>query len=172
MRRFVPTVRAISIASLTTATLLSSQSALAEDLVTTKKPSLELSMEIAKAAVDDCREKGYQVSAVVVDRGANPQVVLRDDKTNRFTIQIAEEKANAVILSGVASSVFRKNRGDIQQEMNHVKGVLVLEGGVPIIAGGEMIGALGVSGAPGGDKDEECAVAAIESVQETLDFAE
>ena len=59
------------------------------------------------------------------------------------------KKANAVILSGVPSGAFRDNRRDIQQEMNHVKGVLVLQGGLPIAAGGYQLGAIGVSGAPG-----------------------
>lgn len=81
-------------------------------------------------------------------------------------------KANAVILSGISSGVFRDNRCDIQQEMNHVTGILVLQGGLPIEAGGYQLGAIGVSGAPGGDKDELCAGKAIEKVQEHLEFAD
>ena len=75
-------------------------------------------------------------------------------------------------MSGVSSAEFRKNRADIKAEMNEVTGILALDGGVPIQAAGSMLGAVGVSGAPGGDIDEACALKAIEKVQERLDFAE
>jgi uncharacterized protein GlcG (DUF336 family) len=91
---------------------------------------------------------------------------------SRFTIQIAEEKANAVILSGVSSAEFRRNRDDIRAEMNHVEGILVLEGGVPVEVAGSLVAALGVSGAPGGDKDEACARQALDSQRERLEFAD
>ena len=56
--------------------------------------------------------------------------------------------------------------------MNKVSGILVLNGGVPIRAAGSLLGAIGVSGTPGGEKDETCALKALEKVQERLDFAE
>ena len=157
------------------ATLLlgvASASVNAADMVSVKQISAELASDLAWEAVRACREKGYQVSAVVVDRSASTQVVIRDTLAPRFTIQIAEEKANAVILSKVSSSEFRKNREDIRMEMNHVDGLLVLEGGVPITAAGSLVGAIGVSGAPGGDKDAECALEALENVADRLEFAD
>lgn len=144
----------------------------ASDLIATKQMSMELAREIATRAVEACRAQGYQVAAVVVDRGAAPQAVLRDMYAARFTIEIAERKANAVILAGVASSEFRRNRADIRAEMNEVGGILVLDGGVPVRAGGSLVGAVGVSGAPGGDKDEACAKQALDSVFERLEFAD
>ncbi len=146
--------------------------AFADDILTVKQLSLELATDIAQRAVQQCRKAGYQVSAVVVDRSGAVQVVMRDALASRFTIEIAQKKANAVVLSGVASSTFRKNRADIRAEMNHVEGILMLEGGLPIRAAGALLGAVGVSGAPGGDKDEACAAAALASVQERLEFAE
>lgn len=142
------------------------------DLVQVKRLGMELAAELAGAAVLACREQGYQVAAVVVDRAGVPQAMLRDVLASRFTIQIAEEKANAVILSGVGSAEFRRNRGDIRAEMNHVDGILMLEGGVPVEAAGSLVAALGVSGAPGGDKDEACARRALEGLQERLEFAD
>jgi hypothetical protein len=65
-----------------------------------------------------------------------------------------------------------KNRADMRAELNEIPGVFLLQGGLPIRAGGSLIGAVGVSGAPGGEKDEACAAAAIKAVQERLDFAE
>lgn len=153
-------------------TACASVSATAEDLIGVKQISAEFASDLAWETVKVCREKGYQVSAVVVDRSASTQVVIRDTLAPRFTIQIAEEKANAVILSKVSSSEFRKNREDIRMEMNHVSGLLVLEGGLPITASGSLVGAIGVSGAPGGDKDAECAMAALEKLADRLEFAD
>jgi len=146
--------------------------AAAKDVVTQRTVGMELARDLAQAAVEACRADGWQVTAVVVNRAGDIQAVLRDSLASRYTIQIAQEKAEAVILSGVASADFRRNRQDIRMEMNHVNGILVLEGGVPIHAGGSLIGALGVSGAPGGDKDERCALAALAKLQERLEFAE
>jgi uncharacterized protein GlcG (DUF336 family) len=144
----------------------------AKDVITQRTVGLELARDLAQASVDACRERGWQVSAVVVNRAGDMQALLRDSLASRYTMQIAREKAEAVILSGVASSDFRRNRPDIRMEMNHVDGILVLEGGLPIRAGGALIGALGVSGAPGGDNDELCAKAALDKLQERLEFAE
>ena len=146
--------------------------AFAADVVTLRQLSLELATEIAHAALQQCRKEGYQVSVVVVDRGGAVQVALRDTLAPRFTLEISEKKANAVILSGVSSSTFRKNRADIRQEMNHIGGIVVLEGGLPITAAGALLGAVAVSGAPGGDKDEACAKVALAKVQERLEFAD
>jgi uncharacterized protein GlcG (DUF336 family) len=72
----------------------------------------------------------------------------------------------------VSSSEFRRNREDIRMEMNHVDGLLVLEGGLPVTASGSLVGAIGVSGAPGGDLDAECAMQAMEKIAERLEFAD
>lgn len=145
---------------------------MAADVITVKKLMPDLALEMVQTAVNACRVEGYQVTAVVVDRDGAAMALLRDVHASRFTIQIARDKANAVILSGIASGVFRDNRGDIQQEMNHVEGVLVLQGGLPIRAAGYLLGAIGVSGAPGGEKDEVCAQKALDAVQERLEFAD
>ncbi|MCW8875204.1 MAG: heme-binding protein [Gammaproteobacteria bacterium] len=142
------------------------------DLLPARLISLSLAQEIAAGAVDACREKGYQVSAVVVDRSGYPMVALRDVYASRFTLQIAEEKANAVILSGLSSAEFVANRGDIKDEMNLVDGVLMLAGGLPIRAAGALLGAVGVSGAPGGELDEACARVALDAVEARLEFAD
>lgn len=142
----------------------------APDAVNVKQIGMELAMDIAHAAILDCRSKGYNVSAAVVDRSANVQALLRDTMAARFSMQIAENKANAVIMSGVSSAEFRSNRTDIKDEMNQVDGILVLDGGLKIESGGSMLGAIGVSGAPGGDKDAECAQAALDKLAERLEF--
>lgn len=155
---------------LTSAAIISS--AQASDSLTVKTISMELARDIASESLNACRKKGYQVSAVVVDRSGLIQVALRDDLASRFTLQIAEEKANSVILSGINSGDFRQSRGDIRPELNHMDGIIIMQGALPIEIAGARIGAIGVSGAPGGEKDELCAQQALEHFSERLDFAD
>ena len=142
------------------------------DVITAKKMSMELAAVIANKAVKTCRKLGFQVTAVVVDRSGEAQVIMRDVYASRFTIQMAQGKANAAILGGVSTAELLKNQRDIRPELNHVDGILIIQGGLPIFAGGYLIGAVGVSGAPGGDQDEMCAQKALDSVRDRLDFVE
>lgn len=142
----------------------------AQDVYDEQNIGMELARDLATEAIIACREKGFSVSAVVVDKHGNQRVALRDDFASRFTLQIAEEKANATIMSGLYSGDFRAKRGDIRPELNHVKGVLMMVGAVPIVSGGTRIGAIGVSGAPGGEKDEACALKALEKLEDRLGF--
>lgn len=140
------------------------------DVVNTRLMTLSLAKDVAGKAVQACRDAGYQVSVVVVDRSGGLQVVLRDVYASRFTVELAQRKANTVVLSGTSSSRMRVDRADIRAELNESRDLLVLDGAVPIRAAGVLLGAVGVSGAPGGDKDEACARKAVEAVQERLDF--
>ena len=142
----------------------------ANDSLTVKTISMELARDIANESITACRKKGYQVSAVVVDRNGLIQVALRDDLASRFTLQIAEEKANSVILSGINSGDFRQSRADIRPELNHMDDLIIMQGALPIEIAGSRIGAIGVSGAPGGDKDELCAHQALHSLSERMEF--
>ncbi len=144
----------------------------AGDSLSVNTIGLDLAKDIAYESVKACRKMGFQVSAVVVDRNGLIQSALRDDLASRFTLQIAEEKANSVILSGINSGTFRKSRGDIRPELNHMNGIIIMQGALPIEVAGSKIGAIGVSGAPGGDIDESCAQQALDVVKERLDFAE
>jgi uncharacterized protein GlcG (DUF336 family) len=144
----------------------------ATDVVSVKLMTLELAVDIARGAVEACREDGYQVSVVVTDRSGRTQVVMRDVYANQYMTQLAKAKTSAVVLSNTSSSSLGRNRADIVAELNHLEELLVLDGGVPITVAGSMIGAVGVSGAPGGDLDEACALRGIEGVQERLDFAD
>jgi len=142
------------------------------DIITQKNIGLEAANYIAKMSVDACRKDGFNVSVVVVDKHGNVRSVMRDDLAAKYTIEIAQRKANMVVMSGIASGAFKAARADIQQELNHIEGLIVMQGGLPIHASGALIGAVGVSGAPGGDKDEACAAVAIEAITERLEFAD
>jgi uncharacterized protein GlcG (DUF336 family) len=143
----------------------------AEDVLSVKNIGMELARDLATKAIETCRDMGYQVSAVVVDRNGLVRAALRDDLAARFTLQIAEEKANATIMSGIDSGEFRANRQDIRPELNHISGIIMMQGAIQLSAGGHRIGALGVSGAPGGDKDEQCAQKALAALEERIEFA-
>lgn len=150
--------------------LLFQSFAYADDKVTTQNIGMELASDIAKESVLACRKAGYQVSAVVVDRFGITRAVLRDDLAARFTMQIAKDKANMSVMSGLKSGEFRQKRPDIRQELNHINGLIVMQGGVPIVSQGIRIGAVGVSGAPGGEKDEKCAMEALDKLADRLEF--
>ena len=148
-----------------------SNTLMAADIVRTINLGMELARDIANNTVIACRKQGYHVSAVVVDRHGITRAALRDDLASRFTLEIAERKANMSIMSWMDSGEFAKVRSDIQQELNHIDGLIVMNGAIKIISGGYNLGAVGVSGAPGGEKDAACARRALETLNERIEFA-
>ena len=156
----------VVVAAVAAATMLS-----AADVVRIERMDMGLAAEIAQRSVAACREQGYQVSAVVVDRSANVQVVMRDTFAARFTIQLAQQKANAAVMAGTDTTEFVANRGDIRNEINNIDGLIMMEGGVLVKSGDTILGAVGVSGAPGGKLDGACAQKALGSLKERLAFA-
>jgi uncharacterized protein GlcG (DUF336 family) len=153
-------------------TFMLSLQAFGADVFTQKNIGLEAANDIARMSIEKCRKDGFNVSAAVVDKHGNLRTVMRDDHAARQTVEIAQRKANLVVMSGTATGMFQKARADIQQELNHIDGLIVMQGGLPITSGGIIIGAIGVSGAPGGDKDEACAAAALKKMVERLEFAD
>lgn len=151
--------------------VLLSTSVSAGDIIVDKSIGMELARDIASETIIACRKDGFHISAVVVDRFGLKRAALRDDRASRFTLEIAERKANMTVMAWTDSGAFKKARADIQQELNHIDGLIVMEGGLKIIAGGYNIGAVGVSGAPGGDKDAACARKALETLAERIEFS-
>ena len=147
------------------------QTTLAADIVSDKSLGMELARDIASETILACRMDGYHVSAVVVDRYGLVRASLRDDLAARFTLEIAERKANMTVMAWTDSGQFKKAREDIRQELNHIDGLIVMDGGIKVVAGGYNLGAVGVSGAPGGEKDAACAKKALEKLQDRIEFA-
>lgn len=143
----------------------------AADVVSDKNIGMELARDIASETILACRADGYHVSAVVVDRHGLLRAALRDDLAVRFTLEIAERKANMTVMAWTDSGQFKQARADIRQELNHIEGLIVMDGGIKIVAGGYNLGAVGVSGAPGGDKDAACAKKALQKLNERIEFA-
>jgi len=75
------------------------------------------------------------------------------------------------VMAWTDSGALKKARPDIRQELNHIDGLIVMEGGIKIVSGGYNVGAVGVSGAPGGDKDAACANKALKKLNERIEFA-
>lgn len=142
-----------------------------QDFLSVKRMSMELARDIAEAAVKACREKGYQVTAAVVDRNGDTQVTMRDVYAPEVSLGIARQKAYTAVMFSVSTGELENNRPEAGATLNHVDDLLFARGGLPIETGsGSMVGAVGVSGAPGGDIDESCAQNGLDAVAERLQF--
>jgi uncharacterized protein GlcG (DUF336 family) len=153
--------------------LLLARSAPAQDaLVTFKHLSPDVALELARAALAECRQRGYQVAVAVVDRFGVPQVMLRDRFAGPHTPETAVGKAWTAVSfrTGTSELVAATNPGMPQAGLRNLPRAVVLGGGLLVEAGGSLVGAIGVSGAPGGDADDACAKAGIDAVRDKLDF--
>jgi uncharacterized protein GlcG (DUF336 family) len=141
-------------------------------LVTYKSLSPELALDLARAALADCRKRGYQVAVAVVDRFGVAQVMLRDRFAGPHTPGTATAKGWTAVSfrSNTSDLVTASREGTPQSGMRQIAGAMILGGGVMIEAGGSLVGGIGVSGGPGGEADDACAKAGIEAVRDRLDF--
>ena len=143
-----------------------------QSLVTHKSLSPAIALDAAQAALADCQQRGYQVAVAVVDRFGVVQVVLRDRYAGPHTPATASGKAwtAATFRTSTSSLVAISQPGMMQAGIRSLPGAVILGGGLVVESGGSLVGAVGVSGAPGGDADEACAKAGIEAIQGKLDF--
>lgn len=143
-----------------------SVSAQAETL-TQKNISLTEANALASAAIQACSAKNYQVSVTVVDRAGVVKAVQRTDNAGPHTVKASEMKAFTALStknpSGKVMESAQSNAG--AQNMRDVPGFLLLAGGLPVKEGDEVIGAIGIGGAPGGQLDEACAQQALDSMK-------
>jgi len=130
--------------------------------------SMDLAVKMARAGIDACRKQGLNVSVTVIDRGGHPQVVLRDTLAMDLTLAVSRQKAYTAMSFNAPTSQL-EGRFPGNYSVPKVEGVLVAAGGLPITAGGSIIGGVGVSGAPTGEQDEHCAQAAIDAIRFELE---
>jgi uncharacterized protein GlcG (DUF336 family) len=131
----------------------------------------ELAFDAAKAALAECRKRGYQVAVAVVDRFGTPQAMLRDRFAGAHTVPTATGKAwTAASFKMNTTELTTATQSPAMQGLRNLPNVVMIGGGVMIEAGGSLLGAIGVSGAPGGDADEECAKSGIAAISDKLDF--
>ena len=140
--------------------------------VTYKSLSPDLALEAAQAALKPCRADGFQVAVALVGRFGAAQVMLRDRFAGVPAPRTAGDKAWTAL-------GFRANTSDLAKSIQNesldaklavLPRVTMLAGALIIECGGTLLGAMGVSGAPGGDKDEKCARAGLDAIRDKLDF--
>ena len=143
-----------------------------EALVTHKVLSPETALDLARAALASCRERGFQVAVAVVDRFGLPQVMLRDRFAGPHTPATAAGKAWTAVSfrTDTTALIAPTQPGQPQAGIRNLPNVVLLGGGVLVEASGSIVGGIGVSGAPGGAEDEACATAGIEAVRDRLEF--
>jgi uncharacterized protein GlcG (DUF336 family) len=138
-------------------------------LLDQKALSAAMALTIAQTALDTCTKQGYRVSVHVLGRDGEVLVAIRGDGAPPHTMENSQKKA-------YTARTFRIPSGEFAQRVKdnpttgavHLTGIVAAQGALPIKVGDEVVGAVGVSGAPGGDKDEACSKAGIDKVADQL----
>jgi uncharacterized protein GlcG (DUF336 family) len=132
--------------------------------------SLGVAQELAQATVEACAAKNFNVTATVVDRAGLVRAMLRADRAGPHTVEASRAKAYTAASARNNTTAIMENadKNPAARNLGAIEGFLLLGGGVPVKAGDEVIGAVGVGGAPGGHLDEECANAGLAKVQAKL----
>jgi uncharacterized protein GlcG (DUF336 family) len=134
-----------------------------------KNVSMKMALMIIEGTIEQCTKDGYKVSVTIVDKAGNVAASLRGDGTNPHTMEFGRLKAYTARTRGQTSLEFKTLTDKPENAyLKQIPNVVAVGGGVPIKAGNEVIGAVGVSGAPGGEKDEACALAGIAKVADAL----
>jgi uncharacterized protein GlcG (DUF336 family) len=129
-----------------------------------------LAVEAGQAAIAACKAQGYNVSVTIVDRTGTPKLVLVGDGAGALTREITRRKAYTAAMLRVTTADFAKRvaaPGAFNPAIYDPQ-LTTGQGGVPIKVGDDTIGAIGVGGAPGGDKDEACANAGLAKIGDRL----
>ena len=137
-------------------------------LPTSKVLTMDVAQVIAQGAMEKCRADGYKVTVLVVDGLNAPKALLRDDGATASTTEVAKMKATATMLYNRPSGPAQPLPPGQAAPPATIPGTINAQGGVPIKVGESTIGAVAVSGAPGGDKDAACANAGIAKASDRL----
>jgi uncharacterized protein GlcG (DUF336 family) len=132
----------------------------------------ETALKAAQAALKKCRDNGFQTTVAVVDRMGVTQVLLRDRFAGTHTVDMARAKAWTAVSFRTNTTALAEatQAGRPSSGVRQLPGVAAVGGGLMIEAGGGLLGAIGVSGAPGGKEDDACAAAGIAAVKDDLEF--
>jgi uncharacterized protein GlcG (DUF336 family) len=138
-------------------------------LLAHKDLSMATALTIATTAIETCKAQGYRVSATIVGRNGEVIVQLRGDDTGPHTIENSQKKAYTARTFRIPSGEFVKRVKDNPTSgAVFLSGIVAAQGALPIKIGDETIGAAGISGAPGGEKDEACVKAGLDKVADQL----
>ncbi len=131
--------------------------------------SLATALTIATTAADQCKGQGYAVSVAVLGREAQIIVQLRGDSSPPHSIENSYRRAyTALTYRQPSANVEKRVRADPGDQLILLNYIMPAQGGLPIIVDGDTIGAVAVSGSPGGEKDEACAKAGLDKVADIL----
>jgi uncharacterized protein GlcG (DUF336 family) len=132
----------------------------------------EAAAKAVRAALDDCRKRGYQVAVAVVDRSGVAIALLRDRFAGPHTVQTAINKGYSAITfrTDTTELAAATGPGSASAGIRALPNVVAVGGGVNIAAAGATVGAIGVSGAPTGALDDACAKAGIAAIRDDLEF--
>jgi len=145
-----------------------STTAFAQALPTQKVLTAAIAQTLVQEAVAKCRADGFKITVRVVDHNNNLRAFLRDDGASMITPGVAEMKAYTAVATGRPSGPPANLPAGAPVPPPAIPGFTNFEGGIPIKAGDQVIGAISVSGAPGGDKDAACANAGLAKVANQL----
>jgi uncharacterized protein GlcG (DUF336 family) len=154
------------------AAVLGAPAAAEEVPVIVKIPRLtvEASEKLARATLEACRKESIQIGVTVVDRSGDAMVVLRDTLAPRVTLEASRQKAYTAVNFNAATSTM-EDRFTRPFAVGKIDDLVFSAGGIPIAAAGNIIGAVGVSGAATGEQDEACARAGLKAIQFDLETA-
>jgi uncharacterized protein GlcG (DUF336 family) len=159
----------ISAASAQTPTTPTSPASTATGLVSERSISLATAIELATASLERCRVDGYKVTITVLNRHARTAVVLSDDGVNPHTIENSMRKAYTAFTTRNSTAEMAKRTQPNLSGFMLLDRITPIEGGLPIFAANkELVGAIGISGAPGGEKDAACAQVGIDKIASKL----
>ncbi|HET9582965.1 MAG TPA: heme-binding protein [Bradyrhizobium sp.] len=162
-------MRRVRLAVLASLSVLATSPALAQAPQVEKNISMAMALAIIQGTIEQCSKDGYKVSVTIVDKAGNVAASIRGDGTNPHTMEFGRLKAYTSRTRGQTSLEFMKLTSDpANAYLKQIPNTVAVGGGVPIKVGNEVIGAVGVSGAPGGEKDEVCANAGIAKVADAL----
>lgn len=153
--------------------LLGSHTSLAQNATyTVKLLTPDTALKVATAALEACRKQGYQVAVAVTDRGGVTQVLLRDRFAGPHTVETAMNKAWTAVTFRQDTLAFdiatAREAGAAGARI--LPRIVAVGGGVLIEASGSLLGAIAVSGAPGGEADDHCAKAGLAAIRDDLEF--
>lgn len=139
-----------------------------QGVVTERGISANAAVEAALAAQERCRADGYKVTVTVLNHHGRTAVVLADDGVNPHTIENSLRKAYTAFTTRTSTAEMGKRPQIALAGFMLLENITPQEGGLPIFAGRDLVGAVGISGAPGGDKDGACAKAGIDKIARLL----
>jgi uncharacterized protein GlcG (DUF336 family) len=141
----------------------------AQGVVMQRNLSLGMAKTIAEATLAECKSKGYNTSAAVVDRAGQVLVIMRDEQSTAQTAEMARRKAYTARMFRVTTQEFQKRTQDdpARAGQRDLADILALSGGVPVQVGNDTIGAVGSAGSTL-EVDDACAKAGVAKVAHLL----